>query len=95
MGNALAPGGDEGRGKLRKCAGRCKRPMIRACPNGATCHIEDMTKRRKPSELKHLSRRRKIKQVVIPQVVASESGGGQTDGRARRGCRTAQWTCSA
>ncbi len=27
MGDALAPGGDEGRGKLRKCAGRCKRPI--------------------------------------------------------------------
>ena len=41
MGDALAPGGDEGRGKLRKAAGRCKRPLIRRCPNGATHVIED------------------------------------------------------
>ena len=41
MGDALAPGGDEGRGKLRKAAGRCKRPLIRRCPNGATYAVED------------------------------------------------------
>ena len=66
MGDALAPGGDEGRGKLRKATGSCKLPLIRRCPNGETCHVEDMTKSRKPAELKHLSRRRKRKQVVIP-----------------------------
>ena len=91
MGDALAPGGDEGRGKLRKAAGRCKRPLIRRCPNGETYAVEDCMKSRKPSELKHLSRRRKRKQVVIPQVVASESGRGQTGERAHRGCRTALW----
>ena len=32
---------DEGRGKLRKATGRCKRPLIRRCPNGATYVIED------------------------------------------------------
>jgi hypothetical protein len=42
MGDALAPGGDEGRGKLRKAAGRCKQLLIRRCPNGATRHVEDM-----------------------------------------------------
>jgi hypothetical protein len=42
MGDALAPGGDEGRGKLRKCAGRGKRPLIRACPNGETPQIEGL-----------------------------------------------------
>ena len=36
MGDALALGDDEGRGKLRKAAGRCKRPLIRRCPNGET-----------------------------------------------------------
>jgi hypothetical protein len=40
MGDALAPGDDEGRGKLRKSTGRCKRPMIRTCPNGATRYTE-------------------------------------------------------
>lgn len=42
MGDALAPGGDEGRGKLRKSAGRCKQPLIRACPNGETPQVEDL-----------------------------------------------------
>ena len=43
MGDALAPGGDEGRGKLRKAAGRCKRPLIRRCPNEAT-HPDEVGK---------------------------------------------------
>ena len=34
--DALASAGDEGRGKLRKCPGICKRELIRTCPNGAT-----------------------------------------------------------
>ena len=43
-------------------------------PNGATRHVEDMppSNRSKPAELKHLSRRRRRKQIVIAQVVASE-----------------------
>jgi hypothetical protein len=39
MGDALALGGDEGRGKLRKSTGICKQDLIRRCPNGATCQI--------------------------------------------------------
>ena len=39
-GDALAPGGEEGRGRLRKAAGRRERPMIRGCPNGATHRTE-------------------------------------------------------
>ena len=38
MKDALALGGDEGRDKLRKAAGRGKYPLIRGCPNGATRH---------------------------------------------------------
>ena len=36
MGDALALGGDEGRGKLRKAPGICKRDLIRRYPNGTT-----------------------------------------------------------
>ena len=36
MGDAWALGGEEGRDKLRKAAGRGKCPEIRGCPNGAT-----------------------------------------------------------
>ena len=43
MGDALALRDYEGRGKLRKATGSCKRVMIRGCPNGATCHSEAMT----------------------------------------------------
>ncbi len=34
--DALASGGEEGRGKLRKASGNCKQVLIRRCPNGAT-----------------------------------------------------------
>ena len=34
--DALAPGGEEGRGQLRKASGRCKQSVIRGCPNGGT-----------------------------------------------------------
>ena len=43
MVNALALAGEEGRGKLRKASGRCKRPLIRRSPNGATRIVEDDT----------------------------------------------------
>lgn len=36
MKDAWALGGDEGRDKLRKAAGRSKYPSIRRFPNGAT-----------------------------------------------------------
>ena len=39
-GDALASGGEEGRGKLRKCAGTGKHGLIRARPNGATRRAE-------------------------------------------------------
>ena len=40
MVNALALRGDEGRDKLRKVPGRCKQPLIRKSPNGATLPTE-------------------------------------------------------
>ena len=36
MKDALALGGEEGRDKLRKAAGRSKYPLIRGYPTGAT-----------------------------------------------------------
>ena len=36
MGDALAPGGEEGRDKLRKAAGIGTHDMIRRYPNGTT-----------------------------------------------------------
>lgn len=44
-GDALALEGDEGRVKLRKAAGSCKRTLIRRCPNGETRHAEGVTER--------------------------------------------------
>jgi hypothetical protein len=64
MVDALALRDDEGRGKLRKATGSCKRALIRRCPNGATRQIEDLSPSngREPGELKHLSNRRKREQ---------------------------------
>ena len=54
--------------------------MIRKYPNGATRYAEGISHRKvsKPGELKHLSTWRRRKQLVIPQVVASERGLAQT-----------------
>ena len=64
MVDALALRDDEGRGKLRKAMGSCKRALIHRCPNGGTRYVEDITPRkwRQPGELKHLSNRRKREQ---------------------------------
>ena len=40
MVDALASGGEEGRGRLRKATGICEREEIRGYPNGAT-HPEE------------------------------------------------------
>ena len=77
--DALALGGDEGRGKLRKAVGRRKQPMIHGCPNGATQPLRRLSRKRgELRELKHLSTGRKRDQLGIPQVAASEQGLAQT-----------------
>ena len=90
--DALALRADERRDKLRKASGRSKYPMIRRCLNGETrmdrLHAsvrESIACGGEPPELKHLSRARKRKQQVIPEVAASETGRGQTGVRACRG----------
>ena len=72
--DALAPGAEEGRDKLRKAAGRSKYPLIRRYPNGETRqkellspYDESIVIRREPGELKHLSSRRKRKKHRIPE----------------------------
>ncbi len=62
--DALAPGGDEGRGTLRKATGSREQALIRGYPNGAThpygvSFTEYIGERGEPGELKHLSTRRK------------------------------------
>jgi hypothetical protein len=61
--DALAPGGDEGRGTLRKATGSREQALIRGCPNGAThpfgvASSESIGWCGEPGELKHLSTRR-------------------------------------
>ena len=88
MGDALAPRDDEGRGKLRKAAGRCKRPVIRRCPNGETLPDEVGKPARGETRGTETSKYpEEEKTTVIPQVVASESGEAQTRGHAPWGCR--------
>ena len=84
MGDALALGDDEGRGKLRKAAGKCKQLLIRRCPNGGTCCVEDAAAVRpvtRGTETSKYPEEEKI--IMIPQVVASERGRAQT-GSIRR-----------
>ena len=84
MGDALALGDDEGRGKLRKAAGKCKQLLIRRCPNGGTCCVEDTAAVRpvtRGTETSKYPEEEKI--IMIPQVVASERGRAQT-GSIRR-----------
>jgi len=84
--DALAVWTDEGRRRQRNRRGGDKQPLIRRCPNGVTHSFEYFahSARREPSELKHLSKVRKRKQlaslrceskrVVIPPVAVSEKG---------------------
>ena len=77
--NALAPGVDEGRGKLRKASVSRKQALTRRCPNGATPPSKI---RRLPSEfIGRLERTQgsepsqyleEEKTTVISRVVASE-----------------------
>ena len=68
--DALASGGEEGRGKLRKAPGNCKQVLIRRYPNGATRQSEGLTpaySRGERRELKHLSTCRKRKKYRCPE----------------------------
>ena len=75
MGDALALRDDEGRGKLRKATGRCKRPLIRGCPNGETCQVEDLASRAIGTATRGTETSKypeEEKTIVIFLVVASE-----------------------
>ena len=80
MVDALALGGEEGRDKLRKASGRCKQPLIRRYPNGATLFCEAEESIAKPTRGTETSKYPEEKKTtVIPQVVASERGIAQTN----------------
>ena len=80
MVNALALIGEEGRDKLRKASGRCKQPLIRRYPNGATLFREAEESIAKPTRGTETSKYPEEKKTtVIPQVVASERGIAQTN----------------
>ena len=79
--DALAPEGDEGRGKLRKASGSGKHALIRGCPNGETHTGEtgirpaeyiggcEPTQGSEPSQYLE-----EEKSTEIPKVAASEIG---------------------
>ena len=82
----VALGGEEGRDKLRKAAGIGKYEMIRGCPNGETqwkrFHYYTFSIGRTwGTETSQYPQEEKI--IMIPRVVASESGRAQTVGVAR------------
>jgi len=71
--DALASGGDEGRGKLRKCAGICKQDLIRTYPNGTTRQVEGLSLEREPTRRTETSKYpQEKKETSISRVVASE-----------------------
>jgi hypothetical protein len=94
--DALAPTGEEGRGKLRKASVSRKQALTRGCPNGETHASEprvrpaesiggcEPTQGSEPSQ--YLVEN---KSTEIPRVAASEIGTAQTGVLAHRGCRTA------
>ena len=94
--DALAPTGDEGRGKLRKASGSRKQALIRGCPNGETHTGKtsirpaeyiggfEPTQGSEPSQYLEEN-----KSNEIPIVAASEIGTAQTSIFISGGCRTA------
>ncbi len=90
MVDALASGGDEGRGKLRKASGSCIRALIRRCPNGET-RLEQSrhSTESQRGELKHLSTPRNRKQV------SDSLSSGERTGRSPNPAATAAGGCRA
>ena len=77
MKDALVPTGEEGRGKLRKAAGICKRDSIRRYPNGTTRQGEDLSHRGSETRGSETSQYpQEKKSTEIAQVVASERAAG-------------------
>ena len=75
MVNALALIGEEGRDKLRKASGRCKQPLIRRYPNGATLPTEGRKSIAKPTRGTETSKYpEEKKETSILLVAASERG---------------------
>ena len=64
MVNALALRGDEGRDKLRKVPGRCKQPLIRKSPNGATRSVEDRSSFKKSTQRTETSKYLEEKKTI-------------------------------
>ena len=65
MGDVLASGGDEGRGRLRKARGSCQTSVDPGIPELACTESIGVCGER--GELKHLSNRRKRKKNRFPQ----------------------------
>ena len=76
--DALAPRGDEGRGKLRKAAGRRKQPLIRGSPNGATHPAMEIQQWKRTGGTETSKYPEEKRPIGIPQVAASERGRAQT-----------------
>ena len=83
--DALAPGAEEGRGKLRKASGSRKQALNRGFPNGATRPARSRTlaaqyiKQREATGGTETSKYpEEKKENSIPSVAASERGRAQT-----------------
>ena len=76
MGDVLASGGFEGRGRLRKARGNCQTSVDPGIPELTYTESRGVCSER--GELKHLSNRRKRKKISISPVAASEKESAQT-----------------
>ena len=94
--DALASGGDEGRGRLRKAAGSRQQALIRGYPNGTTRHpsrgaaggTNNIVPRSHTWGSETSQYPEEEKSSEIARVAASESARAQTGKHASRGCGT-------
>ncbi len=78
MGDVLASGGVEGRGRLRKARWSCQTSVDPGIPE--LIYAESIGVYGERGELKHLSSRRQKKETSISLVAASEQEAAQTAG---------------
>ena len=88
MGDALALGDDEGRGKLRKATGRCKQSLIRRCPNGGTCYVEDIVTVRSVTQGTETS-----KYLEEEKIINDSASSGERTRKSPNQFDTSDWGC--
>ena len=81
---------DEGRGKLRKATGNCKRVLIRRCPNGETQYCEAILPLGEVTQGTETSKYLEEKKTISDSASSGERTRRSPNrcGTPYRGCRT-------